>query len=88
MKTQRYRITIQGYLGQSWSAYFAGMTLAAQPSGVTRLTGEIADQSALHGLLNCIRDLDLRLVSVQLLDGDTPVECRHCPLGQPSPETD
>ncbi|MHB1413940.1 MAG: hypothetical protein ACYC1C_01715 [Chloroflexota bacterium] len=90
MKAQRYRITIQGYLSESWSAYFADMTLAARPTGVTRLTGEIADQSALHGLLNRIRDLDLRLVSVQLLDDDgaTPVECRRCPLGQPSPETD
>ncbi|MDD5082323.1 MAG: hypothetical protein PHU08_03000, partial [Dehalococcoidales bacterium] len=56
-----------------------------ETTGVTRFCGEIADQSALHGLLNKIRDLNLRLISVQLLDSDgvTPVECRYCPTNKP-----
>ncbi len=70
MKAQRYQITFLGFIDESWSAYFAGMTMTAERTGVTRLTAQIADQSALHGLLNRIRDLNLRLISVQLLDGD------------------
>jgi hypothetical protein len=55
------------------------MVVATAPGGLTVLAGEVADQAALHGVLNRIRDLNLRLVAVQLLDGDgdTPAECRH-----------
>jgi hypothetical protein len=85
MKPQRYQIIILNSLDNSWTTYFTGMNIAAGPVGVTRLCGEIADQSALHGLLNKIRDLNLKIISVQLLDnnGITPVECLHCPLNKP-----
>lgn len=86
MKAQRYRISVVGFVDESWAEYFGGMTITAEPRGVTRLAGEVADQAALHGLLNRVRDLNLRLVSVQLLesDGATPVECRHCRLSRPA----
>lgn len=89
MKAQSYQIIIQGLLDESWSAYLAGMTMIAEPAGVTRITGIVADQSALHGLLGRIRDLNLSLVSVQLLDSDdaTPVECRQCRMNKPSNTT-
>ena len=85
MKAQRYQIMIRDSLDNSWTTYFTGMTITAELTGVSRLSGEIADQSALHGLLSKIRDLNLKLISVQLLDSDgvTPVECRHCPLNKP-----
>lgn len=85
MKAQRYQISLEGLIDRSWSAYFAGMAMAAEPPGVTRLSGELADRSALHGLLNRIADLNLEIISVQLLDEDgaTPVECRHCPARRP-----
>ena len=68
MEAQSYQIIIRGFVDQSWSSYFAGMTMTLEPTGVTRLSGEIPDQSALHGLLNRIHDLNLTLISVQLLD--------------------
>jgi hypothetical protein len=40
------------------------MEVKSQPSGETTLTGPVADQSALHGLLQKIRDMGLPLVSV------------------------
>jgi hypothetical protein len=82
METQRYQIVIAGLIDESWANYFSGLTFTAEPAGLTKLTGEIADQSALHGLLNRIRDLNLELVSVQLLasDGITPVGCRGCQM--------
>jgi len=71
---------LQGILDESWSSYFSGMAVICGPAGMTRLCGEVADQSALHGILNKIRDLNLKLVSLQLLDNDglTPLECRNC----------
>ncbi len=84
MKAQRYQIIILNSLDKSWTTYFTGMTITGEAMGMTCLCGEIADQSALHGLLNKIRDLNLKLVSVQLLDSDgiTPVGCRHCPMNK------
>ncbi len=85
MKAQRYRITVREVLDGSWAAYFAGMAMSKAPAGGTRLCGEVADQPALHGLLHRVRDLNLTLVSVQLLDCDgvTPVDCRRCRGNKP-----
>jgi len=44
---------------------FGGMTFTRESDGTTTLQGMIADQAALHGLLNGIRDLGLLLKSVQ-----------------------
>jgi hypothetical protein len=81
MKPERYLIVIQGLIDQSWSAYFVGTTRISYSERDTMLSVEVADQSALYGFLNKIRDLNLRLISVQLLDSDgvTPVDCRRCP---------
>ena len=66
-----YQIQIQGRLKESWSRWFDDMEIAVKSDAdsptVTSLTGEVADQSALHGLLNRIRDLNLLLISVQLI---------------------
>lgn len=80
MKAQRYQILIGDSIHESWSAYFSEMSIVPDPTCMTRLCGDVADQSALHGVLSKIRDLNLKLISVQLLDDDavTPVECRQC----------
>jgi hypothetical protein len=85
MKAERYQITVRGLIDANWSAYFAGMAISAGPNGMTRFSGEIADQSALYGLLNKIRDLNLKIISLQLLaaDGVSPLECHFCPLNKP-----
>jgi hypothetical protein len=81
MKVLRYQIIVQGIIDAGWSVYFSGTTITIGQGGVTRLCTETADQSALHGLLNRVRDLNLRLIAVQLLDdeGVVPVACRYCP---------
>lgn len=60
-----YRIRIQGQLGPEWSSWFAGLAVRPEPDGTTVLRGQLADQSALHGLLAAIRDLGLLLVSIE-----------------------
>jgi hypothetical protein len=48
------------------------MTLTAGTDGNTVLEGPVADQSALHGVLNKLRDLGLPLISVTPFDQDSP----------------
>ena len=62
----QYRIRLMEYLDNRWSVWFEGMALSTEGEE-TILTGPVADQAALHGLLIRIRDLNLTLVSVERL---------------------
>ncbi|MGI8827623.1 MAG: hypothetical protein ACR2JC_18730 [Chloroflexota bacterium] len=59
-----YQIRIKGHLDDRWAGRFEGLTLTREDTGVTLLTGPVADQAALHGLLRNIRDLGMPLLSV------------------------
>jgi hypothetical protein len=63
-ETETYEIRIQGRLEDRWSAWFDGMEITAADDGSTRIRGEVADQAALHGLIQKVRDLGLPLLSV------------------------
>ena len=41
-----------------------GLTVTLEDNGTTLLTGPVADQAALHGLLRKVRDLGTPLLSV------------------------
>ena len=60
-----YEIRVQGMLDESWSEWLGGLDVRPLASGETLLSGHIRDQSALHGLLNKIRDLGLPLLGVE-----------------------
>lgn len=64
MSSTCYRIRIDGHLDQRWADWFGDMTLSRETDGTTLLSGPVVDQSALHGLLQTIRDLGLPLLSV------------------------
>ena len=68
-----YQIRIEGQLGQQWLSWFEDLTIALEEDGKTLLSGPIADQSALHGILKKIRDLGMPLLSVNSIDPDQPV---------------
>ncbi|HEY9855539.1 MAG TPA: hypothetical protein V6D05_07370, partial [Stenomitos sp.] len=67
MPPRFYRIRVSPELGPSWSARFEDLTLRSTP-GLTELSGLLADQAALHGILTRIRDLGLTLVSLESHD--------------------
>jgi len=65
--TETYEIVFQGHLDARWAARLGVPSLTHEPDGTTILRGVAADQAALHGLLQRVRDLGLTLVSVARL---------------------
>ena len=59
-----YEIRIDGHLDREWSDWFEGLAVTLAEDGTTLLSGPVADQAALHGLLKKVRDLGAPLVSV------------------------
>jgi hypothetical protein len=58
-------IRVKGRIDEGWSAWFDGLTITHVEPDETVLTGSVADQSALYGLLAKLRDLGLPLLTVQ-----------------------
>ena len=74
-----YQIKVPGALDESWSDWAGGMTVAVESEGdgppVTTLTGTVADQAALQGLLRRLYSLGLPLISVICVDCSCEVTC-------------
>ncbi len=68
----RYEIRLTGHLHERWAAWFDGLTVSRRSDGTTVISGPIADQAALHGLLQRVRDLGLPLLSVERVGSDAP----------------
>jgi hypothetical protein len=63
-----YRLRVAGHLDQHWGAWFGDLALTHDADGTTSLTGFVADQAELHGLLTRVRDLGVSLVSLSMID--------------------
>ena len=59
----------RGVLDPRWTAWFEGLAIGSDDSQ-TVIFGPVADQAALHGLLNRVCDLGLVLISVRRLGPD------------------
>lgn len=67
-KPSVYQIKVKGILDTEWSGWFEGLSFSSQPDDETLITGQVEDQSALHGLLGRIASLGLPLLSVTRLE--------------------
>lgn len=69
-----YEIQIEGELDESWEAWFSSLTLSLEYSPgrppITTLTGAVADQAALRGMLCRLWDLNLTIISVKRITGE------------------
>jgi hypothetical protein len=71
-----YQIRVKGHLGRQWTDRFAGFTVTFEGDSETSLTGPVADQAALYGLMRKVRDLGMTLLSVNSVEpsGTNPSE--------------
>jgi hypothetical protein len=60
------KIIVQEHLDKNWKECFDGMEISHEGTN-TILTGNIKDEAHLHGVLNLIRDLNLKLISVNII---------------------
>jgi hypothetical protein len=82
---RRYQIRVQGKIDQCYLAWFGDVEIVATGENVggvgdgravTTLTGTVADQAALHGLLQKLYTLRLPLLEVRQKE----VECLDDPV--------
>ncbi len=72
-----YTIKVEGRLQPAWSDWFSGMEISVTDNetavAITTLVGPITDQAALRGILTRIWNLNLNLISVNLVEADLSV---------------
>ena len=71
--TATYQIRVKGLIPRGWSDRMGDMTITYINDGepkATILSGQLADQAALLGLLNALYNMHLPLVSVEHLGSD------------------
>jgi hypothetical protein len=74
--TAQYEIHIKGRVGEELAAAFEPLASAVHPVE-TVLHGEIADQAALHGVLDRVQALGLELIEVRRLPESVPDAVRR-----------
>ena len=72
-----YTIRVKGELDDRWADWFEGFVMASRERGETLLSGPVADQAALHGVLNRIHSLGLPLLLVA--QTGCPCSSKNCP---------
>ncbi len=80
-----YEISLQGHLDERWATRFDGMrvknTFDQQGFPITVLSGIIADQAALHGVIAKIRDLGIPVISISRIGSNPRKENNHDDAG-------
>lgn len=59
-----YQIRVKGHLDEHWSSWLEGLSLTHLESGETLLSGPLADQAALHGVLHKLENRGVPLIAV------------------------
>ena len=70
-----YEIQVQGCLPEHWPDFFGQLQARLDEAGdepITTLTGTLADQAALHGILQALYALGLPILAVQRIDKSDP----------------
>ena len=60
-------IIIQDHLDEKWKGWFDGMEIYYEGDN-TIITGNLKDEAHMHGILNQIRDLNLKIISINPAD--------------------
>jgi hypothetical protein len=67
-----YEICLIGHLDEDWGHWFEGLAMKTEFSQdgepITKLSGPIKDQAALHGILARIRNLGIPILSLNRIN--------------------
>jgi hypothetical protein len=86
LSQKTYVIRIKGHLDIKWAEWFYDLSLTHESDGTTTLCGPLPDQTALHSVLDRIRDMNLSLISLCSSGDSTPVESERQNDAQPTEE--
>lgn len=67
-----YEVEVAGQIHPGWFDFLEGWAITPLSDGNTRLCGPVVDQPALHGLFARIRDLNLKIISLQIRNHSPP----------------
>ena len=67
-------VRVKGCINEQWSEWFGGLTISHSDTDETVLTGIVADQAALYGIISRLRDLGLQLT---LVSSEESEEAHH-----------
>lgn len=67
-EARTYAVCVDGHLDDRWSTWFGELTIDRYDDGTCTLTGEVADQAQLHGVLSRLRDLGATLLWLSVVD--------------------
>lgn len=77
MVNQAYEIHVKGHLSRDWADWLENLQMCCLENGEMILSGFLADQAALMGVLNKLNGLNLVILSVCKLDQKTPEQAVH-----------
>jgi hypothetical protein len=63
-----YEFRVDGHLDDHWAAWLGDLTLVRHDDGTSTLTGPVADQAQLHGVLTRLRDIGATLLSLRAVE--------------------
>ena len=63
-----YEIRIRGHLPDKYIGWFNGMDILREEDGTTTIYGSLPDQTALHSVLFKIRNMNIGLISVNVVE--------------------
>jgi hypothetical protein len=76
-----YQIRVVGILDECWLEHLEGLEISVKPwrnyYQVTQISGWLADQTVLSGLLDLLTDLSMVILSVERLEMDETIEKSH-----------
>ena len=61
---QHVEIRVKGQIDARWSEWFGGLAISHSDPDETILTGLVLDEAALYGVISRLRDLGLKLTSL------------------------
>jgi hypothetical protein len=74
MSNQPYEIHVKGHLSRDWADWLDNMQMSCLENGEMILSGLLADQAALMGILYKLNSLNLTILSVNAM---SPVDSKQ-----------